>query len=138
MRVVQLRDVQARSAALEVREAFQESDAALRLCEDGARTCEAALSDWSRLVGSERPDPGMIKLGALWLEEQDQNLRGKELNRSIAQDRLGAARAGHANALAKYECAKNNSAQIAITMANDAEERSSLSLVDTLLWRRPR
>jgi hypothetical protein len=97
-----------------------------------------ADSHWQSLLGSVRPDPKIVRMGGEWLLERERELHAQELDLSIAEARLGQARQDHALSLAREAAAKKISAKARNTMEKYLEERQSMQLTDSNLWRRQR
>ena len=134
--LVQIRQAQARTAADQALQAHADCDSA-----QTAKDLRAALRDdagelWLRNLGAARPQPELVRLSAQWLLEQERQLSAEELNLSIARNRLESVQSAFAEALAREAESKKISAKACKAMEKYLEERQSVRLADTWLWRK--
>lgn len=134
--LVSIRQAQARAASDQALQARADCDTAQT--ERDLRTVQRdeASGIWLRNLGAARPQPELVRLSALWLLEQEQQLSAEELNFSIARNRLQLARSAFAEALAREAGSMKISAKARKAMDKYLEERQSNHLADSWLWRR--
>ena len=133
--VVQLREAQAAASAAGLRRAHGEHDAASTEREIRATERDLAYGTWQALLGKVRPDPELFWLGGAWLLERERDLDAQELDLEIAQTRLKQARENHAQALASEAAAKKICSKAKKNMEKYLDERQSMQLSDSILWR---
>jgi hypothetical protein len=134
--LVSIRQAQARAASEQAVQALANCDTAQTIRDQRAVQRDEAGGIWLRNLGAARPQPELVRLSALWLIEQEQQLSAEELNLSIAKNRLQLAQNAFSEALASEAGSIKVSAKARKDMDKYLEERQSNHLADSWLWRR--
>ncbi|MBX9645227.1 MAG: hypothetical protein K2W91_14160 [Novosphingobium sp.] len=132
--VGELRKAEKLAAEASLRGAMAEESSAHAARDRQAEQRDLAESEWGRLLGSGRPDPGLFSLGAAWLVEQQDLLKSQELNLSIAQNLTEKARIEHAISLAREATINKVGMQARKAMVKHLTERQETQVVDQLIW----
>lgn len=133
--MVRLREAKTLLAAEQARLLSAERDGADDNRQRSLQSRDGARDLWQRLLGEMKPDPQLFTISGSWLLEQERQLEARELELAIARNRYGNAQANHAQALAREASTRKIQAKSRKAMEKYLEERQSLQLADSLLWR---
>lgn len=134
--VRRMRNVQVQVATTEFRKSSDALEAAEQSRDACARSSEAALVDWLRLLQTSPTNPPLVAMAADFSCMESGRLQEEELALSIAQNQLAQSQHEYTQALARQSVANKISAQLRKALASAAEERQSWNQIDLLALRK--
>lgn len=133
--MVRLREAETLLAAEQSRLSRAELDTADQSRNRSLQSREDSRDLWLRLLGEMKPDPQLVTISGSWLLEQESQLEARELDLAIARSRYENAQADHAQTLAREASTRKIRAKSRKALEKYLEERQSLQLADSFLWR---